>query len=51
MSFAVGKDVYFVDCKKEGFSEFLKEFCLMDAEKISYNMKIFYRDMNKMNEN
>ena len=47
MSFAVGKDVYFVDCKKEGFSEFLKEFCLMDAEKISYNMKIFYRAILK----
>lgn len=47
MSFAVGKDVYFADCKKEGFSEFLKEFCLMDAEKISYNMKIFYRAILK----
>lgn len=47
MSFAVGKDVYFADCKKEGFSEFLKEFCLMNAEKISYNMKIFYRAILK----
>lgn len=47
MSFAVGEDVYFADCKKEGFSEFLKEFCLMDAEKISYNMKIFYRAILK----
>ncbi|MDO4503800.1 MAG: DNA polymerase I [Clostridia bacterium] len=47
LAFVVDKDIYFADCKKEGFSEFLKEFCLMDAEKISYNMKIFYRAILK----
>lgn len=47
LAFVVDKDIYFADCKKEGFSEFFKEFCLMDIEKISYNMKIFYRAILK----
>lgn len=47
LAFVVDKDIYFADCKKEGFSEFFKEFCFMDIEKISYNMKIFYRAILK----
>lgn len=47
LAFVVDKDIYFAKCKKEGFNEFLKEFCLMEAEKISYNMKIFYRAILK----
>lgn len=47
LAFVVDKDIYFAKCKKEGFNEFLKEFCFMEAEKISYNMKIFYRAILK----